>query len=127
MNRVHNRVLPLIPVKNQGRIIESHHSGLVEIIQPRNGFIDRLVRLVRSTPEVMRIQLDDRGSFVWQAIDGNRNVEEIGRLLDAEFGKEAAPLYERLILFLLILKNNGFIEIYHSSNEVIKHQAAHKH
>ena len=106
-----NNYIELIPVKNTNRIWESQNNGLIEIILPRDGLMDRLVRLVKNTPEVMRIKLDDRGSFVWQAIDGSRTIEEIGHLLFTEFGERVEPVYQRLAAFLQILKNNGFISL----------------
>ncbi|HHU77464.1 MAG TPA: PqqD family protein [Clostridiales bacterium] len=82
---------------------------MVEIIIPRDKLLHRIIRIIRNTPEVMRIRLDDRGSYVWQMIDGYRTVEEIGGLLNEKFGERAAPIYERLWVFLRILSNNGFI------------------
>ena len=49
------------------------------------------------------------GSFIWQQIDGKRNVYEIGQLLKQEYGKEAEPLYERLCTFVKSLHNSCFI------------------
>lgn len=112
--------LMLIPVKNNSRIREKKHNGLIEIILPRDGFMDRLVRLIKDTPELMRIQLDDRGSYVWQAIDGSRTIEEIGYLLETEFGEKVEPVYERLAIFLQILRNNGFISFCYSSSATNK-------
>ena len=103
-----NKLL-LIPAKNKEKISESVSGGMVEIIIPRDKLLHRIIRIIRNTPEVMRIRLDDRGSYVWQMIDGYRTVEEIGGLLNEKFGERAAPIYERLWVFLRILSNNGFI------------------
>ncbi|HHY83379.1 MAG TPA: PqqD family protein [Clostridiales bacterium] len=108
---MNDRVLLLIPKKKQSRFSENIYNGCVEIIVPRDGLIDRMVRLFYKTPEVMHIHLDDRGSFVWQAIDGSRTIRDIGTMVEAEFGERAAPLYERLIIFLYTLKKNGFITL----------------
>lgn len=107
-SRVKNN-LALIPVKSSNRVWESWNNGLIEIILPRNGLMDRLVRLIKDTPEVMRIQLDELGSYVWQNIDGSRTIEEIGWLLNSEFGEKVEPVYIRLSMFLKILRNNGLI------------------
>jgi hypothetical protein len=103
-----NKLL-LIPAKNKEKISESVSGGMVEIIIPRDKLLHRIIRIIRNTPEVMRIRLDDRGSYVWQMIDGYRTVEEIGGLLNEKFGERAASIYERLWVFLRILSNNGFI------------------
>ncbi|NLU35437.1 MAG: PqqD family protein [Clostridiales bacterium] len=101
--------LALIPVKSKTIKWENKDNGLIELLLPRDGLMDRLVRLFKDTPEVMRVQLDDLGTYVWQAVDGSRTIEDIGLLLKAEFGDKAEPVYERLIVFLQLLKNNGFI------------------
>jgi len=106
-----NDRLLLIPKKNLCRIQENIDNGCVELIIPRDGLLDRFVRLFYITPGVMRIHLDDLGSFVWQAMDGSRTIKEIGDMLEAEFGEKAAPLYERLFMFLLVLKKNRFITL----------------
>lgn len=101
--------LRLIPKIKEGQQWEIDDQGLVALIIHRNNVLDRLVRLFIKTPEVMRIHLDRLGSRVWQFIDGNRSVMEIGLLIEKEFADNAQPLYERLFTFLVILKNNGFI------------------
>lgn len=101
--------LKLIPLKNEKFEWKINDEGLVQIIIPRNGILDRIVRVFFKTPEVMRIDLDKYGSCVWNSIDGKRNVEEIGRILKEEFGNEIEPLYQRLATYINILRNNKFI------------------
>jgi hypothetical protein len=85
-------------------------AGLTQIIIPRDGLMDRFVRLLRrSTPRSFTVDLDEFGSFVWEAIDDRRTVFEIGILLKERFGAKVEPVYERLALFLRILKNNRLI------------------
>ena len=43
-------------------------------------------------------------------MDGERNIIEIGKLVDEKFGEEAQPLYPRLAKFFQILDSYGFIE-----------------
>ena len=70
--------LELIPVieEDQDWIEED---GLVQIIIPRNGILERIVRPVFKTPKSMKIDLDKLGSCVWKSIDGARTVEDIGK------------------------------------------------
>ncbi|MGF7060699.1 PqqD family protein [Brassicibacter mesophilus] len=86
-------------------------NGKVQIVIDRNGFFDKLVRFFAKTPEVMRIDLDEYGSYVWKAIDGEKTTYEICEILKSEFGKDVEPLYERFGTYINILKNNKFIEI----------------
>ena len=50
------------------------------------------------------------GSFIWNHIDGEKSIYEISQLIKDEFKEEAEPLYERLIQYMNILKNNKFID-----------------
>ncbi|MDK2800681.1 MAG: hypothetical protein PWP27_2171 [Clostridiales bacterium] len=101
--------LDLIPVIKRNQSWIKKENGLIEIIIPRNKILDRIVRIFHKTPKVMRIELDKVGSCVWKNIDGKKNIEEIGKILKAEFGQEVEPLYQRLGTYINILKNNKFI------------------
>jgi hypothetical protein len=58
-----------------------------------------------------RIKLDELGSAVWLAMDGKNTIEDIGKILGEQFGKEIEPIYERLIKFTLQLHREKFIDI----------------
>ncbi|TCO75211.1 PqqD family protein [Marinisporobacter balticus] len=103
--------LELVPFKNKDQNWEFNDQGLVQLIIPRNSLLDKIVRFFFKTPEVMRIDLDGHGSCVWKAIDGKRNVAEISKIVKAEFGENAEPLYERLGKYISILRNNKFITL----------------
>lgn len=100
--------LDLIPVieENQEWIEEN---GLVQIIVPRNGILEKLARPVLKIPKSMKIDLDKLGSCVWKSIDGKLTVEDIGKIVKNEFGEDAEPVYERLATYINILRNNKFI------------------
>ncbi len=103
--------LELVPVikKDQDWIEESQ--GLVKIIVPRDGILEKILRPFLKTPRTMKIDLDSLGSCVWKAIDGKRTVEEIGMIVKEEFGEDAEPLYERLATYINILRNNKLVTI----------------
>jgi hypothetical protein len=105
--------LDMVPIKNEKLKTEITDKGLVQIIIPRDGLMDRLVRLFLKTPDVMRIDFDAIGTCVWNAIDSKRNMQEIGDILKKEFGDEIEPIYERLGSHMNVLKNNKFIKIKH--------------
>ena len=52
---------------------------------------------------------DAEAGFHVQQIDGKRSVGDIALLVKDKFGKEAEPLYDRLVKYMQILHNNGFI------------------
>ncbi|MCT4509336.1 MAG: PqqD family protein [Tepidibacter sp.] len=103
--------LELVPKKTQEYEWKEKDNGLVQIIIPRQGILDKIVRFFFKTPKDMKIDLDENGSCVWKLIDGKNNVEEIGRNLKDEFGKKAEPVYERLGTYINILRNNNFITL----------------
>lgn len=57
-----------------------------------------------------RIQLDDKGSFIWRRCNGKNTVGELAEMHTGKFGEDVEPLLERLALFLHSLEKNGFIE-----------------
>jgi len=58
-----------------------------------------------------RIRLDRYGWGVWDAIDGERSVEDIGELLRSRFGQDIEPLYPRLSRFLAYLEALELVRI----------------
>ncbi|NLY43508.1 MAG: PqqD family protein [Clostridiaceae bacterium] len=113
-----DNILMLVPKKREGQQWRTKEDGLVEIIIRREKLLDRIVRVFIPTPRVMRIHLDPMGSCVWEAIDGIKNVKEIGEVLKERFGENAEPLYERLITYISILRNNKFITLGNYSNKM---------
>ena len=68
-----------------------------------------ILKKVLGFPEVSTVSFDKLGSFVWQEIDGIKDIKKIGRSMEERFGKEASPIYERLLKYLKILKSYNFI------------------
>jgi hypothetical protein len=101
-------LLTMIPEKLQTRF--GFAGGKVEFEVPRfRSTVGRWFgRLLRSSPTI-QITLDEVGTFIWNEIDGSRNVEEIGQKLQLAFGEKVAPLYPRLAGFLRSMEKNGFI------------------
>jgi glutathionyl-hydroquinone reductase len=106
---MHN-FLDLVPKKSSKVKCEQREEELIRLIVPRDSLVDRIVRKLFFTPDAFKIDLDELGSFVWRQIDGQKTIYEIGQQLKEEFKEEAEPLYERLVQFMNILKNNKFIE-----------------
>lgn len=48
----------------------------------------------------LELQLDEIGSAVWLACDGQRNVAQIGDSLRQRFGERVEPVWDRLALFV---------------------------
>ena len=73
------------------------------------GFFNRVAQKLFGKPKVSFVHLDSNGSFIWQLLDGKKDLTEIGKEVDARFGEAAHPLYERLAKYCQILESYGFI------------------
>lgn len=100
-----------VPVKVNGMDWKKNKDEVVQLIVWKDKIIDKIVRKFFDTPEKTIVDLDEIGSFVWESIDGNRNIFEISQLMKDNFGKKVEPLNERLITYIKILKNNKFIKL----------------
>lgn len=101
--------LDYIPSKAEKVDWRKTDEGLIQIIIYRNSLLDRVVRKLFFTPDKYIVDLDHLGSLVWDSIDGEKSVYEISKIVKDEFGEDAEPLYERLIEYMTMLKNNKFI------------------
>lgn len=74
---------------------------IVTVLEKQDHKVQKFFRRLRfRIPEYKKIELDAYGSYVFLQLDGKRTVKEIGENLEAKFGDEVNPLYERLLLFL---------------------------
>ncbi|WP_249323901.1 PqqD family protein [Wansuia hejianensis] len=103
--------LEYIPIKNERIQWRDREDDLIQLIVHRNSLFERIIRKLFFTPDKFKIDLDHIGSFIWKNIDGEKSIYDLGELVKHEFKGDAEPLYERLIQYLNILKNNKFIEL----------------
>lgn len=101
--------LDYIPKHNALYPYRVNDKGLIEIQVHHRGLFNRIAQIFFKRPKISWIELPGMGTFIWNQIDGNRNVYEIGQLLKAAYGQEAEPLYERLCTFIKSLHNNCYI------------------
>jgi hypothetical protein len=73
------------------------------LIVHHNHWISKLCSRFFRTPAHTYFNLDSHGSFFWSHCNGKNTVGDIARLMSEEFGAEAEPIIERLIVFLRIL------------------------
>lgn len=83
--------------------------GKVTINMVHRGFYAGIAQKVFHTPRVSHIDLDKYGSFLWLHIDGKRTVGELALIMKEHFGEAADPLYDRLVKYMQILRNNKFV------------------
>lgn len=100
--------LDFVPIKNPDIEYQTDDNGKVTVFIEWKGFYHRIAQKFFHRPRVSDIQLDDYGSFVWLAIDDNKDVHQLSKELDARFPNMEKSL-SRLIKFLEILRDNHLI------------------
>ncbi len=80
--------------------------------------IEKFLRWLVKKPYKTDLELDEFGSFVWNSLDGKRNIYEVGQLLSKRFGDKCNPLYDRLIMFLRHLYAKGWIVFKKSETQI---------
>lgn len=100
--------LDFVPVRNPSFDFTVADDGIVTITVEWQGFYHRIAQRFFRRPRVSDIKLDAYGSFVWQAIDGEKNVYTLSQELEAHFGEMDKAL-SRLIKFLEIMHDHKII------------------
>ena len=98
-----------IPVICEDKPWEVLEAGLVEITVENTGFYNLIAQKLFKRPRFSFIKLDEYGSFVWQQIDGQRSIYDIGQSLGSTHSGASNQLYERLCKYFGILKSHNFI------------------
>lgn len=101
--------LDFVPVRNPSMPWSRDEKGIVTVDVTHRGIAAKVAQTAFNRPKVSHIELDRFGSFIWQQIDGQQNIYQIGQKLGEAFGKEAEPLYERLITYFRTLAENKYI------------------
>ena len=101
--------LDFIPVVNGQNTWDRGEDGVVTIHMVNRGFYNTLALKLFHTPRVSHIKLDEYGSFLWMRIDGVKTVGQLALELKEAYGEKAEPLYDRLVKYMQILRNNRFI------------------
>ncbi len=108
--------LDFVPAHSEKIEWKLFDNGMVQLILHRTGFFNRVSQKLFGAPKYSYIDLDELGSYVWQQIDGQKSVHEIGVLVEGRFGRTAAPVFERLVKYMKMLSNNRFIVIKDNSS-----------
>lgn len=102
--------LERIPVRKANLRWTTDEAGLVTLEVDNKGAFNRVAQVLFKKPKVSFVHLDEFGSFVWQQIDGQRDITALGELVDAHFHEKVHPLYERLAQYCKILESYGFVQ-----------------
>ena len=102
-------MLEFVPKRSKKINWQIRETGLVRICVKHRGFYSKLAQMLVKAPPISNIDMDQFGSFIWNAIDGRRTVAEIAEMVKQRFGKDAELLYQRLTAFFRILYANRLI------------------
>ena len=96
-------------MRPEGISWSADESGIVTLDLENTGIFNRMAQKLFHKPKVTHIHLDSIGSFVWPLMDGEKNMIDLGKLVEEEFGEKAAPIYERLAKYFQILDSYHFV------------------
>ena len=100
--------LDFVPEKNPEIEYEADEDGIITVLIEWKGFYHKIEQKLFRRPRVSDIRLDELGSFVWNAVDGKKDVHQISKELEQQFPKMGKPV-PRLIKYLEILHDNHLI------------------
>jgi len=109
-NVISENYLERIPMRKEGLRWAQDEDGRVTLEIDNTGIFNKIAQKLLKKPKVSYVHLDETGSFVWPLLDGEKNIIELGKLVDERFGEVANPLYERLAKYFQILDSYNFIE-----------------
>ena len=109
-NVISQNYLEKIPIRPERIKWSTDENGIVTLDIENTGFFNRVAQKFFKKPKVSHIHLDEMGSFVWPLLDGDKNIIELGKVVEKQFGEKANPLYERLAKYFQILDSYNFIE-----------------
>ncbi len=102
--------LEKIPIRPEHIGWSQDENGIVTLDIENKGAFNRIAQKLFHKPKVSHIHLDEMGSYVWPLLDGDKNIIELGKLVEDKFGEKANPLYERLAKYFQILDSYEFIK-----------------
>ena len=111
MKKKKGSFLDFIPAINPDYTWGVKNKKRVTVYMVNKGFFNRVAQIFFNRPKVSQIDLDEYGSYLWINIDGRRTIEELAELMEEQFGEKVEPLYNRLVKYMRILRNNKFINL----------------
>ena len=101
--------LEKVPMRPEHINWEIDEKGIVTLSIENKGWANRVAQKLFHRPKISYVHLDEMGSFIWPLIDGEKDIIELGRLVDEHFGEDAHPLYERLARYFQIMESYRFV------------------
>lgn len=107
----------LLYIPKQKHTVWEVQDNSVKLIFYHNKPIEKFMRWLVKKPCVSDMALDEIGSTVWQLIDGNNTIYDIGKRLEEKYGEKCEPVYDRLIMYIRYLVRKGWIQLDRGNQE----------
>ena len=108
--KITENYLEKVPRRKEGLRWSTDEKGVVTLEIENKGVANRIAQKLLKKPKISYVHLDEMGSFIWPLMDGEKDILEIGKLVEEHFGEKANPLYERLSQYFKTLEKYNFIE-----------------
>jgi hypothetical protein len=110
-NNAEKNYLDLVPCLTQACYSKTSPEGEITLCVENKGVFNVIAQKVFRKPRVTQIHLDEMGNFIWPLIDEERSIHDIAKLVEAEFGEKADPLYPRIVKYFQILESYNFVAL----------------
>ena len=95
-NKIPENYLSFIPVKSESINYSIDEEGRVTLEKENKGLFNKIAQKIFKKPRISYIHMEEIGSFIWPLIDGQTNIDTIGKSVGERFGDKAEPLYPRI-------------------------------
>lgn len=85
------------------------NDGKVKLFFQHNKPVEKFMRWLIKKSKISDIELDDRGSMVWQLCDGTKTIYDIAIAMAKRFNETEQSAIDRLIMFVRYLSRKGWI------------------
>ena len=101
--------LDFVPEHDPQNTWDQDADGIVTVHLAHRGLCAAVAHRLFRTPCVSHILLDEYGSFLWKEMDGQKTIGDLAAAMGRRFGEKAEPLYDRLVRYMEILRDNHFV------------------
>lgn len=100
-----------IPVIRTDKIMEWNvdHKGNVVLSIENKGKMNWIAQKLFRKPRISYVHLDPKGSFIWQMMDGETDIEKIAYAVKRQFKEEDDLLWNHLLKYCEVLESYDFV------------------
>ncbi len=91
--------------------------GVVIIIQKKFTKFEKLLAKLLKAPRTVRRTMHHTQSMLWELIDGERNVQQICKIMDDLYHEDIAPVNERVKAYLEVFIGLNVISLFRVKEE----------